>query len=122
MTPNAFRAKAIPFLMARLVDVRSPQAAAMALRPALHKLHDSLCDTLDAMVTLGRSSTLLLIGGAGCGKTLVRASIGARACMGVNGTCCSHPLRGLMAAFCSAGMLLSGHCRGGTSLAMAAPC
>jgi len=75
MAPAAYRARAIPFLLSRLVAGRgAASAASMQLRPALQRVLEDLTDMLDATADLGRSSALLLVGAPGSGKTLVRAA------------------------------------------------
>jgi len=65
-----FRAAAVPFLVGRLVDARSTEAATLALRPSLARLSSEVARVLGESASLGHNASLLVVGDAGGGKTL----------------------------------------------------
>jgi len=67
---SEFRAAAVPFLVGRLVDARSPEAATLALRPSLSRLSREVAALLHEAAALGHNASLLVVGDAGGGKTL----------------------------------------------------
>jgi trimeric autotransporter adhesin len=65
-----FRAAAVPYLVGRLVDARSTEAATLALRPSLARLSSEVARVLGESASLGHNASLLVVGDAGGGKTL----------------------------------------------------
>lgn len=64
---------AVCYLRRRLLSQQSAEALAMPLRPALQQVHDRMAPMLEKAVSLAdqTNTSLLLVGDAGSGKTLV---------------------------------------------------